>query len=99
MTGEKEYPIVSANASKRSCCRKHHSALLNLLSKEMGVEVADIVDFELCLADNQPAAIGGVYNEFIFSPRLDNLMSSYTAMEVGITEWFIWTVANLVGLF
>lgn len=78
--------VVSASAMKRSCCGKHHSAVMTLLSKEMGVEVADIVDFDLCLADHQPAAIGGLYDEFIFSPRLDNLMSSYTAMEALINS-------------
>ncbi|KAJ3129935.1 hypothetical protein HK101_005165, partial [Irineochytrium annulatum] len=60
---------------------KHHPAFLNLLADEIGVQSADIGDFELCLFDTQPSAIGGLNNEFIFSPRIDNLMSSFCAIE------------------
>ncbi|KAJ1980570.1 hypothetical protein H4R34_002409 [Dimargaris verticillata] len=59
----------------------HHPELLQLLADELGVEVSQIMDFELCLHDTQPATLGGVYDEFIFSPRLDNLMMSYTALQ------------------
>jgi aspartyl aminopeptidase len=38
-------------------------------------------DFELCLADTQPSAIGGLSREYIFAPRLDNLMMSYTGVQ------------------
>jgi aspartyl aminopeptidase len=41
------------------------------------------MDFDLVLADTQPAAIGGALEEFIFSPRLDNLLNAYCACEVG----------------
>lgn len=56
--------------------------LSNALSTELGEEVApsQIHDFELSLFDVQPSAIGGALNEFIFSPRLDNLFSSYAAV-------------------
>ncbi|GAB1609286.1 aspartyl aminopeptidase [Argonauta hians] len=56
---------------------KHHTVLLKLLATELNVNPDQILDFELCLADTQPAAIGGIFEEFIFSPRLDNLVNSF----------------------
>ncbi len=55
---------------------KHHSVLLQLLASELGCTADEIQDFELSLYDTQPAAIGGVDNAFIFSPRLDNQSES-----------------------
>jgi len=67
---------------------KHHPSFLNLLARTLNeanptreFDPASIVDFELCLYDTQPSAIGGLHREFVFSPRLDNLMSSYCALE------------------
>ncbi|EMD40624.1 hypothetical protein CERSUDRAFT_111203 [Gelatoporia subvermispora B] len=59
----------------------HHPALLALLSQELNVKTEEIHDFELHLYDTQPATIGGLNNEFIFSPRLDNQFSSWAAVE------------------
>jgi aspartyl aminopeptidase len=38
-----------------------------------------VLDFELCLYDTQPAAIIGLDKEFLASARLDNLLSCYVA--------------------
>ncbi|KAJ1798828.1 hypothetical protein LPJ59_002248 [Coemansia sp. RSA 2399] len=59
----------------------HHPILLERIAKELNVSVSDIFDFELCLYDTQKAVIGGICNEFIYSARLDNLNSSYCAIE------------------
>ncbi|KKA26814.1 hypothetical protein TD95_000758 [Thielaviopsis punctulata] len=56
---------------------RHHPHVLDVIAEHAGCEVADIVDFELVLYDVQPSAIGGINDEFVFSPRLDNLEMTY----------------------
>lgn len=59
----------------------HHSILLDLLAGQLNCETSAIRDFELSVVDTQPGAIGGAQQEFIFSPRLDNLLSTFTALD------------------
>uniref|UniRef100_A0A0N5APC7 Aspartyl aminopeptidase n=1 Tax=Syphacia muris TaxID=451379 RepID=A0A0N5APC7_9BILA len=66
-------------------CEEHHHGLLEVISREVGCSVLDILDFDLYLYNSQPAAIGGLYNEFIGSQRLDNLVGAYTAI-TGLLE-------------
>lgn len=42
----------------------------------------EIISTDLCLYDIQKAALGGVYQEFILSARLDNLMLSFCSAQV-----------------
>jgi aspartyl aminopeptidase len=58
----------------------HNKSLLNLIAKSLDVKVENIINFELSVADFQPATIGGINNEFIFSARLDNLMHCFTSI-------------------
>lgn len=58
---------------------KHHSVLLEVVAAELQCEVDSIQDFELSLADTQSATIGGINNEFIHAPRLDNQMTCFCA--------------------
>ncbi|PTB66334.1 peptidase M18-like protein [Trichoderma citrinoviride] len=60
---------------------RHHPAVLDVVANEAGVDVASIVDFELVLYDTQKSVIGGINDEFIFSPRLDNLGMTYCSVE------------------
>ncbi|TGZ64696.1 hypothetical protein CRM22_006262 [Opisthorchis felineus] len=64
------------------CGRRRHSAgLLQLVSEQTGItDNMDTWELELCLADFQPARIGGLHNEFIHAPRLDNLFNSYAGL-------------------
>ncbi|KAJ3265414.1 hypothetical protein HDU77_005437 [Chytriomyces hyalinus] len=72
---------LNGEPADKTKVEKHHSALLNKIAGELQVTTEEISDFELCLFDTHPSAIGGVDNEFIFSARLDNLMSSFCAIE------------------
>ncbi|EIM88573.1 aspartyl aminopeptidase [Stereum hirsutum FP-91666 SS1] len=59
----------------------HHSSLLSVLAEELSVQPEEIHDFELQLYDTQLSQFGGLNNEFIFSPRMDNQFSSFCAVD------------------
>jgi aspartyl aminopeptidase len=66
------------NESKEDGCMSRHPMLLiDAVAKSLNVNCEDIVDFELQLADTQPSALLGCYDEFISSGRLDNQGSCY----------------------
>jgi aspartyl aminopeptidase len=64
---------------------RHHPYVVELIAEHAGVEVDDLVDFEIVLYDTQKACLGGINNELIFSARLDNLGMTYCAIE-GLIE-------------
>lgn len=64
---------------------RHSESLIELIASELNVSPNDIEDFELVLFDHQKSVIGGLNDEFIFSPRLDNLTSCFTAT-VGLID-------------
>ena len=55
--------------------------LLQLIAKELGIETKDIADFELNLYDTQPACLGGINDEFLYSARLDNQATCFVSIE------------------
>jgi aspartyl aminopeptidase len=61
--------------------QRHHPYIVDIIAEEAGVDAGDIVDFEMVLYDTQKSVIGGLNNELIFSPRLDNLMMTYCSVE------------------
>lgn len=75
----KQSPVEENEA--KGIASKHHGVLIKLICDELKCQPEDIVDFDLCLADTQNAVIGGVYKEFIFSPRLDNLFNAYASLQ------------------
>ncbi|CCD23824.1 aspartyl aminopeptidase NDAI_0C01630 [Naumovozyma dairenensis CBS 421] len=68
-------------SSIKSIIERHHEQLLDLIAEELSLEsVSDIEDFELVLYDNNKSTLGGINDEFVFSGRLDNLISCFTSM-------------------
>ena len=65
---------------------RHSPAFLALIAKELGCAVGDIQDFDLTLCDTQPAACWGMNDEFVSSPRTDNQVHCFTAMEALISH-------------
>jgi aspartyl aminopeptidase len=70
----------------KAMTERHHPQVLDVVASEAGVDVSAIVDFELVLYDTQKSCIGGINDEFIFSPRLDNLGMTYCSVEGLITS-------------
>ena len=64
---------------------RHHPYLVEILAKEAKVDVSEIQDFEMLLYDTQKSCVGGLNEELLFSPRLDNLGMSYCAT-MGLIE-------------
>lgn len=64
---------------------RHHPYIVEIIAEHAGVDVEDVVDFEIVLYDTQKSTIGGLNNELIYAARLDNLGMTYTAIE-GLIE-------------
>jgi len=60
---------------------KHFATFMDRIATDLGVETDQIVDFEFCAYDAHPPAIIGLHQEFVSSPRLDNLASSLSSLD------------------
>jgi aspartyl aminopeptidase len=78
---EKALNAPTAKEESSSIEGRHHSELMSLLSMSISEPVGQIKDFELVLYDTQPPTLGGLNDEFIFAPRLDNLCMSFCAVK------------------
>jgi aspartyl aminopeptidase len=54
--------------------------LIAAVAEHAGMNGAEILGWDLVLADTQPAALGGADDAFVFAPRLDNLASCHAAL-------------------
>ena len=89
-SGEKEGTTVESEGNGsfhplKVPTERHHPYLVELVAKEAKVEVSEIHDFEMLLYDTQKSCIGGLNEELLFSPRLDNLGMSFCAI-VGLID-------------
>lgn len=64
---------------------KHPLKLLRYISRISKVAVKDIVQWDLQLYDVQKGTFGGLDNEFVFAPRVDDRVCSYAAI-AGLLE-------------
>ncbi|XP_019853573.1 PREDICTED: aspartyl aminopeptidase-like [Amphimedon queenslandica] len=78
---ELQKPIDVSSCPAGSVARNHTPHLITLLCKDLSCSPGDVLDFDLHLADTQPATVGGALDEFIHAPRLDNLFNCYTALQ------------------
>lgn len=69
----------------KALTQRHHPYLIDIIAQHAGVEADGVVDFELVLYDTQKSSLGGINDEFIFSPRLDNLNMTYCSV-LGLIE-------------
>lgn len=65
---------------------KHNHKLLKYLSKISNIPINDMVELELELYNAQAASRGGMDDEFIFAPRLDDRLCSFAAI-YGLIEF------------
>ena len=63
----------------------HGDEWMQLLAEEVDCKVEEILSYEITLYPVEPGCEVGINNEFISSPRLDNLTSCYACLG-GITE-------------
>jgi aspartyl aminopeptidase len=56
------------------------AGLVEAVAELVGVDRSDVLGHDLVLADTQPAALGGADQQWVFAPRLDNLVSCHAAV-------------------
>ncbi|KAL9617976.1 MAG: hypothetical protein Q9160_007281 [Pyrenula sp. 1 TL-2023] len=76
----------SSTAPLKATTQRHHTHIVEIIANEAGAKPEDVVDFEILLYDTHQACVGGLLEEFIFSARLDNLNSTYCAVEALISS-------------
>lgn len=78
--------------------KEHKEFLLDALAKKLDVKKEDILDYELCVYNTDEPQQLGFNKEFISAPRLDNLVSTYAAVE-GIISNERKSGINMIALF
>lgn len=78
---------------------KHNAGLIKLISDQLNIPAKDIHDFDLYFADANPSGYVGLNDDFISSPRLDNLFSSWHALQSLVEVENEGRAINIAALF
>lgn len=92
----------SGNQDRTGVCKTEREEIqdgfLAFLAEELSVKQEDILDYELWLTCLEEPKLAGLSNDFLISPRLDNL-TSVQALLSGIIEGEREQGFNLIALF
>jgi aspartyl aminopeptidase len=72
---------VMCSSSPDSGEGKHTRELLDLIADEVGCAAEDITDLDICLMDATEPNLIGSKHEFVSSPRIDNLLSTWACFD------------------
>ena len=75
------------------------AVLTEELAEAAGVNAADIADLWLELFDLQPPTLGGLEQEFVFTPKIDNLAGCHAGLEALLAAEQPAPFGKLVALF
>jgi aminopeptidase I len=70
----------SPNGASVPMYAKHDPRLVDAVAAQAGVDPSEIVSWDLELYDTQAATYGGLSKQFIFAPRLDDKLCSFSAI-------------------
>lgn len=102
-SGDSEEPHPTEAEKKAPLYGRHPLKLLRYVASLAGVQVEDILEWDLQLFDVQKGSRGGLENEFVFAPRVDDRVCSYAAISSLIESDAAGKVASdafsIVGLF
>ncbi|ODQ68322.1 peptidase M18, aminopeptidase I [Nadsonia fulvescens var. elongata DSM 6958] len=73
-------PEPTLSEMKSPLIDKHDIKILRRIADELNIEVKDIMQVELELYDCQGGNLGGLDQEFVFCPRLDDKLCSFAAL-------------------
>ena len=73
--------------------------LVKVIGDEIGLDIKDIIDFDLYLYDTTPACTFGIHNEFISSGRLDDLSMVHAGLEAMIHEQALPKTTKILAIF
>lgn len=71
---------ISENEAKCPLVGKHSIKLLRYIARLADIDVSQIVQLDLDLFDVQKGSLGGLNEDFLFAPRLDDRLCSFAAL-------------------